>query len=143
MDILFLVHTTMKSKCSVLLRVQSMELRIKLLPAKGAVRKYMLLNFFNNMTLNSLVELICMLAIALPAGRNSRTKCSHSETQQRNLLITELLRTSKIMHTQYNSHQWALRASSQGDNTTYEALLSVKILLASTLCTQSLQYPPL
>ena len=59
-----------------------MELRIKLLPAKGAVRKYMLLNFFNNvnMTLNSLVELICMLAIALPAGRNSRTKYSHSET---------------------------------------------------------------
>ena len=130
MDILFFVHTTMKSKCSVLLRVQSMELRIKLLPAKGAVRKnYMLLNFFNNMTLNSLVELICMLAIALPAGRNSRTKYSHSETQQRNLLITELLMTSKIMHTQYNSHQWALRASSQGDNTTYEALLSVKILL--------------
>ena len=71
------VHTTMKSKCSVLLRFQSMELRIKLLPAKGAVKKYMLLNFFNNMTLNSLVELICMLAIALPAGRNSRTKYSH------------------------------------------------------------------
>ena len=80
-----------------------MELRIKLLPAKGAVRKYMLLNFFNNMTLNSLVELICMLAIALSAGRNSRTKYSHSETKQRNLLITALLRTSKIMHTQYNS----------------------------------------
>ena len=57
-----------------------MELRIKLLPAKGAVRKCMLLNFFNSMTLNSLVELICMLAIALPAGHNSRTKYSHSET---------------------------------------------------------------
>ena len=59
-----------------------MELRIILLPAKGAVRKYMLLNFFNNMTLNSLVELICMLAIALPAGLNSRTQELNTHTQR-------------------------------------------------------------